>query len=234
MQSPRQSRSIHLLSSSFGGYQAHDQPGSTVLLSPLYGATPFFLLSPPPLRTALTTHLIRISSSYVLFSLKPPLLSINSSFQRPVPYWCWISGGDLERILGEYLWLGIGVLVSVVLYTLLFFRLRGNILVDPQNWKNIHVQLRRDSDAKPSVASREAMGAVIWYPICYSIVVGPLFVVRWWSFHPPKGFDMPFIATATVITVFGFSGAVSVLLILLTRRGLLLLGPSRGPGVANY
>ena len=134
--------------------------------------------------------------------------------------------------MGEYVWLGIGVLSSVVLYTLLFFRLRGNIQVDPQNWKRIHVQLRRDSHTKPSVASREAMGAVIWYPICYSIIVVPLFVVRWWSFHPPSGFEMPLIATAAAITVFGFSGAVSVVLILLTRRDLLLLGPSRG--VPNY
>ena len=84
----------------------------------------------------LITHPIRISSSYVHFSLKLSLLPINSPFQAPVPYWCWISGGDLERIMGEYLWLGIGVLVSVVLYTLLFFRLRGNIQVDPQNWKH--------------------------------------------------------------------------------------------------
>jgi hypothetical protein len=149
-------------------------------------------------------------------------------FQSPVPYWCWIIGGDLERIMGEYLWLGIAALSSIVFYTLLFFLLRGNIQVDPQNWKHIHVQLHRDSHTKPTVASREVMGVVIWYPICYSIVVVPLFVVRWITFHPPSGFDMPFIATALVITLFGFSGVVSVVLILLTRRDLLLLGPSRG------
>lgn len=134
--------------------------------------------------------------------------------------------------MGEYLWLAIGVVLSVILYTFLFFRLRGNIQVDPQNWKRIHIQLRRDSHAKPSAASREAMGVVIWYPICYSIIVVPLFVVRWWTFHAPSGFEMPPSATAAVITLFGFSGAVSVVLILLTRRDLLLLGPSRG--VPNY
>jgi hypothetical protein len=168
-----------------------------------------------------------MSYSYALSSFNP-LLPINSLFQSPTPYWCWISGGDAERIMGEYLWLIIAALSSIVLYTLLFFRLRGNIQVDPHNWKDIHIQPRQDSHTQPTVASRQAMGVVIWYPICYSIVVVPLTVVRWMYFHPPRGHVMPFPATAAVIILFGFSGAVSVVLVLLTRRDLLLLGPSRG------
>jgi hypothetical protein len=139
--------------------------------------------------------------------------------------------GILERIMGEYLWLMLGVLSSIVLYTLLFFRLRGNIQVESPSWKNIHVQLHRDSHTKPTAASREVMAVIIWYPICYSIIVVPLIVVRWITFVPPSGktaSDVQFPATVAAITLFGFSGVVSAMLILLTRRDLLLLGPSRG------
>ena len=137
--------------------------------------------------------------------------------------------------MAEYLWIFIALLTSIVLYALLFFRLRGNIHVDPQNWKHIRVQLRRDSHTKPSVVGREAMSVVIWYPICYSIIVLPLVVVRWMTFVPPKGrtaSDINFATSIMAITFFGFSGVVSVILILLTRRDLLLLGPSRG--VVNH
>ena len=133
--------------------------------------------------------------------------------------------------MGEYLWLMLGVLSSIVLYTLIFFRLRGNIRVDSQNWRDIHIQLHRDSHTKPTAASREAMAVIIWYPICYSIIVVPLIVVRWITFVPPSGksasdIDLP--ANVAAITLFGFSGVVSAMLILLTRRDVLLLGPSRG------
>jgi hypothetical protein len=65
MRSPRQSTYTPLLSSSLGGYQAHNQPGSIVLSSPWYGATLYYLSLLLPLCTALT-------SSYVLFSLDIP------------------------------------------------------------------------------------------------------------------------------------------------------------------
>ena len=51
------------------------------------------------------------------------------------------------------------------------------------------------------------------------------------NFVPPSGksasdIDLP--ANVAAITLFGFSGVVSAMLILLTRRDVLLLGPSRG------
>lgn len=81
---------------------------------------------------------------------------------------------------------------------------------------------------KPTAASREAM-AVIWYPISYTILVLPLSIVRWMTFHPPKNIpDMPFVYTAAANTIFGLSGVVSVVLIMFTRPNLLLLGQNRG------
>ena len=176
----------------------------------------------------------RVYNSTDFFFVRPlftqlPLLLINPSFQRPTPYWCWISGSDAERIVGEYLWLWIAALLSILLYTLLFFRLRGNIQVDPLNWKRIHVRLHPDSYFQPTAVSREAMG-VIWYPICHTILILPLSIVRWITFHPlgKNAPEIPFPFIAMANTIFTLSGVVSVVLIMFTRRNLLLLGPNRG------
>ena len=171
-------------------------------------------------------------------SLHPfPLVS---PFQSPTPYWCWIgSGFDVERIVGEYLWLWTALLSSIFFYTLLFFRLRGNIHVDPQNWKRIRIRLQPSShfpsdtpsflDAPSAAAYREAM-AMIWYPICYTILVLPLSIVRWRTFRTPAHLNLqtPFAVTAVVVTIFGLSGVANVVLITLTRRNLLLFGQRRG------
>jgi len=173
-----------------------------------------------------TTQPTRMSSSYVLFSLNLFPCLLIPSFQSPSPYWCWISGGDAERLVGEYAWLWLAGCSSGFLYTLLFFRLRGNIQVDPRDWKRIHVRLRPDSPVQSTTATREAM-AVILYPICYIFLIIPLSIVRWMTFHP-SGKEPHFGLTAFAITVFALSGVVSVVLIMLTRRNLLLLGPNRG------
>lgn len=168
------------------------------------------------------------------------LFSLVSPFQSPTPYWCWIGGGfDVERILGEYLWLWTAALSSIFFYTLLFFRLRGNIHVDPQDWKRIRVRLQPSShfhfdtpsflDVPSAAAYREAM-TMIWYPICYTILVLPLSIVRWRTFRTPANLNLqtPFAVTAVVVTIFGLSGVANVVLITLTRRNLLLFGQRRG------
>lgn len=119
------------------------------------------------------------------------------SFFTPTPYWCWISSAFLaERIMGEYLWLWLAAFTSIILYSLLFFRLRGNIWVDPMDWRKFHWKWRvyRQSDdygneslsGAPDpgrVAAKESM-AMIWYPISYTILVLPLSIVRWSTFRP--------------------------------------------------
>lgn len=129
--------------------------------------------------------------------------------------------------MGEYFWLWITAVLSIFLYTLLFFRLRGNIQVDLQNWKRIRVRLHPDLLMKPTAASREAM-AVIWYPICYTILVLPLSIVRWEALDHAEPNELQRGVGVFAIVMFGLSGSVSVVLMLLTRRNLLLLGPNRG------
>ena len=230
---PRLSPSTPFLSSFFVGYQARAQSGSTVSSFPRYGPTlPFLSLLPTP-NTAWTTQPILMTSSYVLVFTKSSPLPTSLPFQSPTPYWCWIGGAfDAERIAGEYFWLWTAALSSIFFYTLLFFRLRGNIQVDPQDWKRIRVRLHPSShvlDAPFTGTCREAM-AMIWYPICYTILVLPLSIVRWRTFRAPgqQQLQTPFAVTAVVITIFGLSGVVNVVLIMLTRRNLLLFGQRRG------
>jgi len=71
---------------------------------------------------------------------------------------------------------------------------------------------------------------MIWYPICYTILVLPLSIVRWRTFRPPgqQQPETPFVVTAVVVTVFGLSGVINVVLVMLTRPNLLLFGQRRG------
>ena len=235
MISPRQSLSTPFLSSFFVGHQVLTRSGSTVSSFSRYGPTLLFLLLLPTLSTTRTTQPILMSSSYVLFFTKSSPLQTSFPFQSPTPYWCWIGGGfDVERIVGEYLWLWTAALSSIFFYTLLFFRLRGNIQVDPQDWKRIRIRLHPRSrvaddpflDAPFTTACREAM-TMIWYPICYTILVLPLSVVRWRIFRQ-QNVQTPYAVTAVVVTIFGLSGVTNVALIMLTRRNLLLFGERRG------
>lgn len=174
-------------------------------------------------------------------------------FFTPTPYWCWISGKfDAERIAGEYFWLWFAAFVNIILYTLLFFRVRGNITVDPLNWRRVRFKWHRyggqgrtaggegyfDSVARGARggeagkdAAKEAL-SMIWYPVTYTILVLPLSIVRWSTFRPPGRTEphVPFAVTSVVIVIFSLSGAANVVLILWTRKNLLLFGQR---GVVN-
>jgi hypothetical protein len=62
------------------------------------------------------------------------------------------------------------------------------------------------------------------YPFVYSILVIPLSVVRWISFHQlAKGaLHVPSAATLSVEVLFTLIGFVDVVLFFKTRRGILL------------
>jgi hypothetical protein len=136
------------------------------------------------------------------------------SFFTPTPYWCWISGHfGPERIAGEYFWLWFAAFSSIALYTLLFFRVRGNITVDPLDWRRVRFQWKRwnanSSEAEPGNAyfassgrgarggeagkdaAKEAL-SMIWYPVTYTILVLPLSIVRWFTFSRPQGESLLF------------------------------------------
>ena len=174
------------------------------------------------------------------------------AFYTPTPYWCWISNDfNAERITAEYLWLWFAAFSSIILYTFLFFRVRGNITVDPHDWRRVRFKWKRwqagddgggdgyfDGPGRGArggeagkTAAREAM-SMIWYPLTYTVLVLPLSIVRWSTFRPIGQAEphVPFPLTSVVVTVFGLSGIANVVLILFTRKNLLLFGQR---GVVN-
>ncbi|TDL15996.1 hypothetical protein BD410DRAFT_902282 [Rickenella mellea] len=149
-------------------------------------------------------------------------------YYAPTPYWCWISQRYLaERIAGEYSWLWFAAFISLIAYVLLFLRLRGNIVVDPERWQNVTFRWYpypseepyrdRRSDAS-SLAQKEAR-KMLWYPLCYIVVILPQSAVRWRQF---TGHPVPFIALAVCATIFRLSGFMNVLLFMLTRPKLMI------------
>jgi len=73
-----------------------------------------------------------------------PILHFISTFllmDFTLQYWCWIGEPYLKwRILGEYVWFWITLLVSTVAYTALFFWSRGNIEFNNTSWWRFTIQ----------------------------------------------------------------------------------------------
>ncbi|EIN11599.1 hypothetical protein PUNSTDRAFT_118927 [Punctularia strigosozonata HHB-11173 SS5] len=151
-------------------------------------------------------------------------------YEAPSPYWCWIAGKQnhylADKIMGEYLWLWLTLVLSVVLYTLLWLLLRGN--VDPEEGRPWKVTWQR----RPSDHVEKNNLGILAYPVVYSAIILPLSVVRWITFATNH---VPSAATFFVVTLFNLSGLVNVLMLLLVRSKLLLFGAARGrrEGIRN-
>ncbi|CAE6476337.1 unnamed protein product [Rhizoctonia solani] len=178
-------------------------------------------------------------------------------FYAPTPFFCWIGQGYLvERIIFEYFWIWAAALSSIVLYSILFLRMRGYISVDPRRWTHIRFHWRRTSSsdmsyvtgpngvrlqamATPSgrlVIKQETKDALkmLYYPAAYTALTLPLSITRWSTFEPtapPKlgrtPAETPFLATAIVVSIFGLSGVVNVILFVSTRPNVLGFGQRR-------
>jgi len=142
-------------------------------------------------------------------------------YEIPTPYWCWIGENFLvQRILGEYIWFWLTLLVSIVAYIPLCLYVRGNITVNTDVWWRFRVHRAHNR----GVVRTRALD-LIAYPLVYSVLVLPLSVVRWLRFIQERhgGMDhVPPAATFAVVAVYGLSGAANVLLFSLTRPNLLL------------
>ncbi|KAF8754125.1 hypothetical protein RHS01_06207 [Rhizoctonia solani] len=178
-------------------------------------------------------------------------------FYAPTPFYCWIGQGYLiERIIFEYFWIWSTALSSIVLYSILFLRMRGYISVDPRRWTHVRFHWRRTSSSEMSyvtgpngvrlqamatpsgrlVIKQETKDALkmLYYPAAYTALVLPLSIARWSTFDPTKPPDLertaaetPFTATAIVVTIFGLSGVVNVIMFITTRPNVLGFGARR-------
>ncbi|KAJ7110857.1 hypothetical protein C8R44DRAFT_985589 [Mycena epipterygia] len=131
-------------------------------------------------------------------------------------YWCWITPDYVaERATLDYMFMFMAGTFSFVLYTLVFLRMRGNIVVD-----GTRITLRQAASSQwlgQQVDSRTMSVArkMLLYPVAYTIVVLPIAAAR---FSDWAGNDVPFEVTIFSDMVFLLSGVVNVTLFTSTRR----------------
>ena len=153
--------------------------------------------------------------------------------------WCWIEDGyPVERHVLQYDYQFISAFASMILYTLVFLRLRGNIVVN--GWRfsfqkrcprqqtptlqpdYYALHQRRGSNSPllsdPSRVSPQVLKVarhMMLYPIAYAILLLPHATTRFMFFaHHPVS-DVTMICTATLLMLNGF---VDTVLFLTTRR----------------
>jgi hypothetical protein len=135
-------------------------------------------------------------------------------------YWCWITEPyAVEHLTLDYMFMFMSALFSFILYTLVFLRLRGNIVVS--GW---YVVFHKANTAKNAswrgrdFADNQAMAIakqMLLYPVAYTLIILPIAAARFSSF---AGHPVPFSVTIFCDTIFLLSGTVNVILFTTTRR----------------
>lgn len=133
-------------------------------------------------------------------------------------YWCWISPDyAAERITLDYMIMFLSALSSFTLYTLIYLKLRGNLVVDGTKTRFVRVsaedlanwRTRRLEDESMQIAKQ-----MLLYPIAYVILLLPIAITR---FATWGGHEIPFAWTIFSDAVFLCSGFINVTLFLSTR-----------------
>ncbi|TFK53707.1 hypothetical protein OE88DRAFT_1655967 [Heliocybe sulcata] len=162
---------------------------------------------------------------------------LNKDYMAPDPFWCWLGGRYMpEKIAGEYIWIWLALVASVILYPPLFFLVRGNISFEPESRFRFSFHRRRHTTATKGINPSSLKGMLL-YPVIYGITVLPLSVARWTTFRLDSGRQYQTtgaLAGGTFFaeTVFRLSGVFNVIIILTTRRRLLFMRQVHGVGGA--
>ncbi|KAH9978630.1 hypothetical protein BGW80DRAFT_1442629 [Lactifluus volemus] len=145
---------------------------------------------------------------------------LNKNYEAPTPYWCWISDRyNKERMAGEYVWIWVALFASIVLNIPVFLWATGRLFVDK---KRPYFHLSFANGATPNRATLR----LLIYPVAYALVVLPTSIARWLRFsHHPVSSASQFFGAA----MFNLSGAVNVLLFLVSQSELLLFAPPVEP-----
>ncbi|KAJ7794978.1 hypothetical protein B0H14DRAFT_2392133 [Mycena olivaceomarginata] len=126
-------------------------------------------------------------------------------------FWCWISP---EYATSRITYMFMAAAFSFVLYTLVFLRMRGNIIIER---RRISFRRRAGSALRGNHESRTLTIAkqMLLYPVAYTIIVLPIAASRFSSF---AGQDVPFELWLISAAVFLLSGVVKVTVFTMTRR----------------
>jgi len=126
-------------------------------------------------------------------------------------YWCWISPQyKIARYATDYLIMIVSATSCLVLYSLIFFRIRGNISVSGYKiffHRRISIRFRSAVDT----AARN----MLWYPIVYVFIVYPMVATRYPAFSGLP--DYPAI-TFIMTVIFNLHGFFNAVLFCTTRR----------------
>ncbi|KZT10362.1 uncharacterized protein LAESUDRAFT_645108 [Laetiporus sulphureus 93-53] len=144
-----------------------------------------------------------------------------SSYFGPSGYWCWITHEyPEEQMLLEYFFEFLSAACSIILYTAIVLRVRGNLIIANDKWRLRFVphgerwllSVSRDytDNAMMSVAAR-----MVWHPIAYTICLLPVAVARFISFDLRA---VPFWVTIFADFIFNMQGFVNVVLVMCTRH----------------
>jgi len=116
-------------------------------------------------------------------------------YYGPTGYWCWIViRYKAGQIATEYAWMWFTVVVNLVLYIPLFFRLRSQ--------KNTGVYAAR---------------RLLWCPVAYTVIILPMSVSRFLAFY---GHTVPYQSTVFGAFLLALSGVINVTLYTITRPRL--------------
>ncbi|KAF8515580.1 hypothetical protein JB92DRAFT_2914550, partial [Gautieria morchelliformis] len=151
----------------------------------------------------------------------------DNRYITPEPYWCWIGSRHTgAQLAGEYVWMWLCALVSLILYVPLCFCLGGYIEADRGRWWAIRIgRAKNPSAGEPDIRiekprpGKEAF-VMLLYPISYVILVLPDSICRWMQF---RNQTVPSAGVFFSTSIFGLSGLANVVLLMYTRPGLLLL-----------
>jgi len=131
--------------------------------------------------------------------------------------WCWISPEyRIERYTTDYLFMIASAAFSFILYTLLFFRLRGNISVSAGYKISFHrrSETGRTTDQIETYLTGVAKHMLL-YPVVYIFLLLPLAIARLSTFD---GKPVPFVATILSAAVFMLHGFFNTILFCTTRN----------------
>jgi hypothetical protein len=139
--------------------------------------------------------------------------------------WCWMTEGYLtEKYTLQFGWMFFSAGVSLVLYTLVFLRIRGNIVVNGWRFyfrRRVVVQgyssrqFNAVTDPSQNTHVMKVARQMMWYPIVYTILIVPIASARFAAF---AGKSVPYEVTIFADTILMLSGFVDAVLFTTTRR----------------
>jgi len=195
------------------------------------------------------------------------------SYMVPVPvslspiFWLWSLNSEqswaspLEwEFLTEYMWMGIMLLLSVLIYIPLYLWMRGNLVIDEAAGWNCHFKQAINDDSS-SIRFRQRQSVVMLacvpifhdiscctgelrrqprYPLVYCFGILVMGVARWIQFVQVAKYGTNDVSSAVVFVgdaVFGLNGFLNVILLITTRPEsglfgwLMFLSPTGPPSI---